>query len=54
MTNIVERTARADELDAEELVTGQQQLAAKVQHYRPRFWLFWGSVLIERHSIDPK
>jgi len=55
MTNIVERaTARADELDAEELVTGQQQLAAKVQHYRPQFWLFWGSVLIERHSIDPK
>ena len=38
MTNIVERaTARADELDAEELVTGQQQLAAKVQHYRPQF-----------------
>jgi len=45
MTNIVERAAAgADELDAEELVTGQQQLAAKVQHYRPQFWLFWGSV----------
>ncbi len=38
LTNIVDRaTARADELDAQELVTGQQQLAAKVQHYRPRF-----------------
>ena len=38
LTNIVERaTARADELDPEELVTGQLQLAAKVKHYRPRF-----------------
>jgi TDG/mug DNA glycosylase family protein len=38
LTNIVDRaTARADELDAEELVTGHQQLAAKVQHYRSRF-----------------
>ncbi len=38
LTNIVDRaTARADELDAEELVTGQRQLAAKVQHYRPQF-----------------
>lgn len=37
LTNIVDRSsARADELDAEELVKGQQQLAAKVQHYRPR------------------
>ena len=37
LTNIVERaTARADELDAEELIVGQQQLAAKVQHYRPQ------------------
>ena len=37
LTNIVDRaTARADELDAEELVIGQRQLAAKVQHYRPR------------------
>jgi TDG/mug DNA glycosylase family protein len=36
LTNIVERaTARADELATEELVTGHQQLAAKVRHYRP-------------------
>lgn len=37
LTNIVDRaTARADELDAEELIAGHQQLAAKVQHYHPR------------------
>jgi TDG/mug DNA glycosylase family protein len=37
LTNIADRaTARADELDPEELVTGHQQLAAKVQYYRPR------------------
>ena len=37
LTNIVDRaTARADELDAEELVVGQQKLSAKVQNYRPR------------------
>ncbi len=38
LTNIAERaTARADQLDVQELLTGQRQLAAKVQHYRPRF-----------------
>ncbi|MBD2099793.1 G/U mismatch-specific DNA glycosylase [Leptolyngbya sp. FACHB-261] len=38
LTNIATRaTARADELDTAELVIGQQQLAAKVQHYQPRF-----------------
>ncbi len=38
LTNIAERaTARADELDAEELVAGQQRLTAKVQDYRLRF-----------------
>lgn len=43
LTNIVDRaTARADELDAEELVIGQQQLLAKVQHYRPRFLAILG------------
>ena len=37
LTNIVDRSsARADELDAEELVIGQRQLSAKVQHYRPQ------------------
>ena len=37
LTNIVDRaTARADELDPEELVTGHQQLATKVQYYRPK------------------
>ena len=38
LTNIVERaTARADELDPEELLTGQQHLATKVQNYQPQF-----------------
>ncbi len=37
LRNIVDRaTARADELDAEEMLIGQRQLAAKVQYYRPR------------------
>ena len=37
LTNIVDcSSARADELDAEELVIGQRQLSAKVQHYRPQ------------------
>jgi len=43
LTNIVERaTARADELSSEELVIGQQQLAIKVQRYRPRFLAILG------------
>ncbi|HEY9651815.1 MAG TPA: G/U mismatch-specific DNA glycosylase [Coleofasciculaceae cyanobacterium] len=38
LTNIVDRaTARADELDAQELVVGHRQLAAKVQQYRSQF-----------------
>lgn len=37
LTNIVDRaTAKADELDAEELVVGQQQLAVKIQRYQPQ------------------
>lgn len=43
LTNIVERaTARADELDSQELVAGQQQLLAKVQHYQPQFLAILG------------
>lgn len=43
LTNIVERaTARADELDAEELIVGQQQLSAKVQQYQPKFLAILG------------
>ena len=43
LTNIVDRaTARADELDPEELIAGHQELAAKVQHYRPRFLAILG------------
>ncbi len=38
LTNIAERaTARADQLDPKELVAGQQQLAAKLQRYQPKF-----------------
>lgn len=38
VTNIVDRaTARADQLDAQELIIGQQQLSAKVQQYKPKF-----------------
>ena len=37
LTNIADRaTARADELTPEELIVGHQQLAAKVEHYRPK------------------
>lgn len=37
LTNLVDRaTARADELAAEELVTGHIALAAKIQQYRPQ------------------
>ena len=38
LTNIVPRaTARADELSADELVLGQQELTAKMQQYQPKF-----------------
>lgn len=38
LTNLAPRaTARADQLDVEELLAGHQQLSAKVQHYHPRF-----------------
>ena len=37
MTNIADRaTARADQLTSEELIAGHQQLAVKVEHYRPK------------------
>ena len=43
LTNIVGRaTAKADELDTQELVLGQQQLATKMQQYRPRFLAILG------------
>ena len=43
VTNIADRaTARADELDPEELVAGRQQLAAKVEQYRPQFLAILG------------
>lgn len=43
LTNIVDRaTARADELSSAELTAGQQQLAAKIQHYQPQFLAILG------------
>lgn len=37
ITNIADRaTARADELDPQELLVGHQQLTSKVQHFRPQ------------------
>ncbi len=38
ITNLVARaTAKADELSAEELVTGRQRLAMKIEDYKPAF-----------------
>ncbi len=55
LTNIVDRsTARADELNAEELVIGQQQLATKVQHYRPRFLAVLGISAYRTAFNQPK
>jgi TDG/mug DNA glycosylase family protein len=55
ITNIVDRaTARADELNAEELVAGRQQLAAKVQHYRPRFLAVLGISAYRTAFYQPK
>ncbi len=38
LTNLAERaTARADELNAEDLSIGHQKLAEKIQHYQPKY-----------------
>jgi TDG/mug DNA glycosylase family protein len=43
LTNIVARaTARADELNSAELIKGQQQLAVKIEQYRPQFLAILG------------
>lgn len=43
LTNIVDRaTARADQLEPEELVEGQEQLAIKIKHYQPQFLAILG------------
>jgi len=55
LTNIVERaTARADQLDTEELIRGQQQLLAKVQHYRPQFLAVLGISAYRTAFHQPK
>lgn len=43
LTNIVARaTARADELNPAELISGQQHLAVKIEQYRPQFLAILG------------
>jgi TDG/mug DNA glycosylase family protein len=55
LTNIVERaTARADELDPQDLVIGHQQLAIKVQHYQPRFLAILGISAYRTAFKQPK
>lgn len=55
LTNIVERaTARADELDTQDLVSGHQQLAVKVQHYQPRFLAILGISAYRTAFKQPK
>lgn len=55
LTNIGERaTARADELDPQELVSGQQQLALKVQHYEPRVLAILGISAYRTAFKQPK
>lgn len=55
LTNIVDRaTARADELDPAELVAGHQQLAAKVEQYRPQFLAILGISAYRTAFNQPK
>lgn len=55
VTNIVDRaTARADELNAEELILGQQNLAAKVEKYRPQFLAVLGVSAYRTAFNQPK
>ncbi|MBD2304412.1 G/U mismatch-specific DNA glycosylase [Chroococcidiopsis sp. FACHB-1243] len=55
LTNIVDRaTARADELKAEELIFGQQQLAVKIEQYQPRFLAILGISAYRTAFYQPK
>ncbi|MGL4619945.1 G/U mismatch-specific DNA glycosylase [Chroococcidiopsis sp.] len=55
LTNIVDRaTARADELQAEELIFGQQQLAVKIEQYQPRFLAILGISAYRTAFYQPK
>ncbi len=55
VTNIVDRaTARADELHPQELVTGWQNLTAKVKHYQPRVLAVLGVSAYRTAFYQPK
>lgn len=55
LTNIVDRaTARADELDPQELIAGQRQLLAKVEYYQPRFLAILGIGAYRTAFAQPK
>lgn len=55
LTNIVPRaTARADELNPEELILGQQQLAAKMQQYQPKYLAILGISAYRTAFNQPK
>lgn len=55
ITNLVERaTAGADELSREELVTGRQRLAAKIEQYRPAFVAILGIGAYRTAFAQPK
>jgi TDG/mug DNA glycosylase family protein len=55
LTNIVDlATTRADELSPEELITGQHQLAAKVNHYQPQVLAILGVSAFRTAFNQPK
>jgi double-stranded uracil-DNA glycosylase len=55
ITNIVDRaTARADELTSQELIAGQQQLAAKLQQHQPQILAILGISAYRTAFNQPK
>ena len=55
LTNIADRaTARADELTPQELIIGQQQLAVKVEQYRPKVLAVLGISAYRTAFVQPK
>lgn len=55
LTNLAARaTARADELDSQELLIGHEQLAAKIERYQPRFLAILGISAYRTAFNEPK
>lgn len=55
LTNLAARaTARADELDPQELLIGHEQLAAKIEQYQPRFLAVLGISAYRTAFNEPK